>query len=232
MRKMRVEIYSDVVCPWCYIGERRFARALADLPDAGEVEVVYRPFQLNPDASEVAIPLKAYMEKRFGARAATMHGQVDAAGAAEGITFEWDRALSVNTRTAHRLVRLAEREYGAEAQRALVERLFDLHFTRGGDVSDPDLLADEAAAVGMDRDRARAYLGSDEGVRELEAEFEAARRIGVRAVPTFVFDGSWAIEGAQPTARFAEALAELSREKAPAGEAGGGEACADGACEI
>jgi predicted DsbA family dithiol-disulfide isomerase len=230
---MRVEIYSDVVCPWCYIGERRFARALADRPDAGEVEVVYRPFQLNPDASEVAIPLKEYMEKRFGARAATMHGQVDAAGAGEGITFEWNRALSVNTRTAHRLVRLAEREYGPEVQRALVERLFDLHFTRGGDVSDPDLLADEAAAVGMDRDRARAYLGSDEGVRELEAEFEAARRIGVRAVPTFVFDGSWAIEGAQPTARFAEALAELSRTKAPAaGGAKGGEACADGACEI
>jgi predicted DsbA family dithiol-disulfide isomerase len=229
---MRVEIYSDVVCPWCYIGERRFARALADLPDAGEVEVVYRPFQLDPNAPAAAVPLAEYLEKRFGPRVAGMHGQVDAAGAGEGITFDWDRALAVNTRTAHRLVRLAEREYGAEVQRALVERLFDLHFTRGGDVSDPEQLADEAAAVGMDRARARAHLGSDEGVRELEAEFEAARRIGVRAVPTFVFDGSWAVEGAQPTARFAEALAELSREKAPAGGADGGEACADGACEV
>jgi predicted DsbA family dithiol-disulfide isomerase len=230
---MRVEIYSDVVCPWCYVGERRFARALAARPDAEEVEVVYRPFQLNPDASDVAIPLSEYMEKRFGSRAATMHGQVDAAGAGEGITFAWDRALSVNTRTAHRLVRLAEREYGAEVQRALVERLFDLHFTRGGDLSDPEQLADEAAAVGMDRARAREYLDSDEGARELEAEFEAARRIGVRAVPTFVFDGSWAIEGAQPVARFAEALEELSRTRSSveAADEGAG-SCVDGACEI
>jgi predicted DsbA family dithiol-disulfide isomerase len=229
---MRVEIYSDVVCPWCYVGERRFARALASRPDAEEVEVVYRPFQLNPEAPEEAVPLAEYMERRFGARAATMHGQVDAAGAGEGITFAWDRALSVNTRKAHRLLRLAEREYGAATQRALVERLFDLHFTRGGDLSDPELLADEAAAVGMDRARARGYLASDEGVKELEAEFEAARRIGVRAVPTFVFDGSWAMEGAQPVERFAEALAELSRTKTPAGGAEEGGACADGACEI
>jgi predicted DsbA family dithiol-disulfide isomerase len=228
---MRVEIYSDVVCPWCYVGERRFARALGTLPNAGEVEVVYRPFQLNPDAPDEAIPLAEYMEKRFGSRAATMHGQVEAAGAGEGITFAWDRALSVNTRTAHRLARLAEREYGVEVQRALVERLFDLHFTRGGDLSDPEQLADEAAAVGMDRARARAYLASDEGKRELEAEFEAARRIGVRAVPTFVFDGRWAIEGAQPTARFAEALAELATAKAQGEEEEGG-ACTDGACEV
>jgi predicted DsbA family dithiol-disulfide isomerase len=229
---MKVEIYSDVVCPWCYVGERRFGRALEAFPGADEVEVVFRPFQLNPDASDVAEPLSEYMAKRFGPRAAAMHGQVDAAGAGEGITFAWDRALSVNTRTAHRLLRLAEQEYGAEVQRALVERLFDLHFTQGGDLSNPEQLADEAAAVGMDRSRARAYLASDEGVRELEAEFEAAREIGVRAVPTFVFDGTWAIEGAQPTERFAEALAEVSRRTTSAGAETGGEACGDGACEI
>jgi predicted DsbA family dithiol-disulfide isomerase len=161
-----------------------------------------------------------------------MHGQVDAAGAGEGITFAWDRALSANTRTAHRLVQLAEREYGAEVQRALVERLFELHFTRGGNLADHEQLADEAAAVGMDRARALAYLASDEGARELEAELEAARGMGIRAVPTFIFDGAWAIEGAQPTERFAEALAEVSRRTARTGAESGGEACSDGACEV
>jgi predicted DsbA family dithiol-disulfide isomerase len=229
---MRVEIYSDVVCPWCYVGERRFGRALEGFPGAEEVEVVFRPFQLNPDAPEAAVPMAEYMEKRFGPRAATMHGQVDAAGAGEGITFSWDRALAVNTRTAHRLLRLAEREYGVEVQRALVERLFDLHFTRGGDLSDPDQLADEGAAVGMDRERARSYLAAGEGARELEAEFEAARALGVRAVPTFVFDGTWAVEGAQPVERFAEVLAEVSRRTTPAEAGEGGGACGDGACEI
>jgi predicted DsbA family dithiol-disulfide isomerase len=229
---MKVEIYSDVVCPWCYVGERRFGRALEAFPGVEEVEVVFRPFQLNPDAPEAAVPMAEYMEKRFGSRAATMHGQVDAAGAGEGITFAWDRALAVNTRTAHRLLQLAEREYGAEVQRALVERLFDLHFTRGGDLADPEQLAEEAAAVGMNRARVHAYLASDGGVRELVAYFEAARALGVRAVPTFVFDGTWAVEGAQPMARFSEVLAEVSRRTTPAGAGKGGEACEDGACEI
>lgn len=195
---MQVEIYSDVVCPWCYIGERRFARALAGFPGAGDVRVAFRPYQLDPDAPAEAVPLSAYLQRRFGPGAAAMQAQVSAAARAEGIEIDWERALAANTRTAHRLMRLAGRAYGEAVQRALAGRLFALHFTRGGDVSDAEQLADAAAEVGMDRARAAEYLASGEGEEALEAEFEAARRLGIRAVPTFVFDGRFAVQGAQP----------------------------------
>src|SRR5215218_5795732 len=109
---MKVEIYSDVVCPWCYIGERRFERALAAYPASEPVEVVFRPYQLDPGAPAEARPLRRYLEARFGGSADGMTRQVGAAAAGEGITIDWDRALAVNTLQANRLLRLAEREYG------------------------------------------------------------------------------------------------------------------------
>lgn len=228
---MKVEIYSDIVCPWCYVGERRFNRALSAYPRADEVDVVFRPYQLDPDAPATAVPMAEYLEQRFGPRAAGIHGQVDAAADGEGITMNWDRALAVNTRTAHRLLKLAEEEHGAAVQRALAEQLFDLHFTQGGDISDPEQLSAAAAAVGMDRERARGYLASDEGMTDLEKAFEAARDLGIRAVPTFVFDGRYAIQGAQSAARFLETLeqvAAISKSE----EAVDSGACADGSCAI
>jgi predicted DsbA family dithiol-disulfide isomerase len=206
---MKVEIYSDVVCPWCYIGERRFARAVTEFPDRGEVEVVFRPYQLDPGAPETAAPLTDYLEKRYGAAASGMRGRVSDVAAGEGIEVNWDRALSVNTRTAHRLLRLAEREYGAEVQRALLEALFAAHFTHGGDVADHAQLTGLAASVGMDPGRIAEYLASDEGARELEAELDGARARGVTAVPTFVFDGRYVVEGAQPTAVFLDVLRQV-----------------------
>ena len=227
---MKVEIYSDVMCPWCYVGERRFARALEAFPRADEVEIVFRPYQLDPNAPETPMPQTEYLEQRYGRRASGMHGQVDPAGAEVGIEFAWDRALTVNTRTAHRLLRLAEKEYGAAMQRALVDRLFDLHYTRGGDVSDHDQLVEEAVAVGMDRERARQYLDSGEGLQELEQEFDAARKLGIRAVPSFVFNGESLVEGAQSPATFLAALEQVAATSpSTSGEAG---ACVDGVCEV
>lgn len=229
---MRVEIYSDVVCPWCYIGERRFARALAAFPQADRVDIVYRSYQLDPEAPAQAVPLKQYLARRFGAAVDGMLARVTQTAAAEGIVMDWDRALSVNTLTAHRLLGLAEREYGAAVQRALFEKLFEAHFTRGVDVADHEQLADLAASVGMDRARVRAYLASDEGLAETREALEHARRIGVRAVPTFVFDGEFAVEGAQPASVFLQVLEEVASRNAP-GEAGeADEACADGACAV
>lgn len=209
-RQMKIEIYSDVVCPWCYIGKRRFERALAEYPDAAEVEVVFRPYQLDPNAPAEAVPQKEYLEQRFGAGAGRMMGQVTSAAAAEGIEIDWDRALAANTRTAHRLLGLARRDHGEKVQRALTDRLFAMHFTRGGNIADIDQLAAEAEAVGMDAARARSYLESDEGVAELDAEFRSARELGVRAVPTFVFNGKWTVEGAQPVATFLKAMEEVA----------------------
>ncbi len=231
---MKVEIYSDVVCPWCYIGERRFERALAAFPGAAEVEVVFRPYQLDPSTPETAQPIAEYLQRRFGRPAGGMMAQVGAAAAGEGITVDWDRALAVNTRTAHRLLRLAEREYGPAVQRALMDRLFDAHFSRGGDVSDHAQLTELAAAAGMDADRVRAYLASGEGAEELEAEFAEARALGVQAVPTFVFDGQYVVEGGQPASTFLQVLEEVQRLGAAASSAGTDDAaaCDDGVCAV
>ncbi len=226
---MKIDVYSDVVCPWCYIGERRLDAALQQFAGAERVEVTFRPYQLDPGAGDEAAPLRPYLEKRYGPRAAAMLRHVSSAAAAEGITMDWDAALSGNTRTAHRLLRLAQVEYGADTQRALAERLFGLHFTRGGDILDAAQLTEEAVATGMDRARVEAYLASDEGATELADEFEQARKLGITAVPTFVFNGKYLVQGAQPAAALLEVLERVAAEDASSApdEADG---CADGAC--
>ena len=215
---MKVEIYSDVVCPWCYIGKRRFDRALARFPGAEEIEVVFRPYQLDPEAPESAEPLARYLERRFGRSSAQMRARVGEAAASEGITIDWDRALAVNTRTAHRLLRLALREYGPDAQRRLADGLFDAHFSRGIDIASHEALTALATAAGLDERRVRAYLASGEGAAEVAEEIESARVLGVRAVPAFVFDGEYLVEGGQPSAVFVQVLDEVrQRQGAAAG---------------
>lgn len=236
---MKIEIYSDIACPWCYIGEHRLARALAAYPRGDEVEVVFRSYQLDPDAPETAVPLREYLEQRYGASAAEMLERVSEAARGEGIELDWDRALSVNTLTAHRLLRLAELEYGASTQRALAERLFEAHFTRGGDVADTELLAELAAAVGMDAARVREYLDSGEGLEETRYEIYQAQRLGIRSVPTFILEDRYAVQGAQPASVFLQALEQVTAKLAEEGgsdNATGGssddDACADGSCAL
>jgi predicted DsbA family dithiol-disulfide isomerase len=230
---MKVEIYSDVACPWCYIGKARFERALTAFPGAEAVEVVYRPYQLDPGAPAQAVPMLEYLERRFGAGARAMADRVTENARSEGLVMDYDRGLAVNTLNAHRLLHLAEQEHGPEAQRAVAEGLFEAHFSSGGDVGDPSVLAEIAAAAGMDGARVREYLASDEGTREVRQEIEQAQRLGITAVPTFVFEGKYAVQGAQPTSAFLGALETVARELA---DADGGEAaeesCAGGACGI
>lgn len=209
---MKVEIYSDVACPWCYIGEARFERALAAFPGAEEVEVVYRPYQLDPAAPAEAEPMLEYLERRFGANARAMAGRVAENARGEGLVMDYDRGLAVNTLDAHRLLWLAEREHGPEVQRAVATGLFEAHFSRGSDVGDPEVLAGIAAAAGMDAGRVREYLASDEGAREVREEIAGAQRLGITAVPTFVFEEKYAVQGAQPTSAFLQALETVARE--------------------
>lgn len=227
---MRVEIFSDVVCPWCYIGEKRFERALADFAGKEEVDVVFRPFQLQPDAPLVATPLPAELRRRFGPNAGRMLSRVSEAAAGEGIRIDWDNALAVNTLDAHRLIRLAEREYGLIVQRALVDSLFDAHFSKGGNVGDHEALADLAVAAGMKRERVLSYLASEEGREEVISAIDDARADGINAVPTFVFDGRYIIEGGQPASTFLQVLEEVQRRSVTEREAVG--ACVDDACEV
>jgi predicted DsbA family dithiol-disulfide isomerase len=219
---MKVEIYSDVACPWCLIGKERFERALAAFPAAEGVEVVYRPYQLDPSAPVPGVPLRGYLERRFGPQLAGKMEPVAEAARAEGVTIDFDTALAANTLGAHRLMNLAEREHGPEVQREVAALLFDAHFARGRDIADPDVLADLAREAGMDRARVRGYLASDEGSDEVRAGIEHAQRLGISAVPTFVFEGRYAVQGAQPASAFLQALEVVARESGSGEAAGAG----------
>lgn len=230
---MTVEIYSDIACPWCYIGERRFDRALSAFPQAEQVEVVFRPYQLDPSLPETPRPLKDQLKDKFGPRLDDVLQQTAATAKQEGLDLQFDEAQAVNTLTAHRLLRLAEREADAETQRALAEKLFEAHFTDGQNVADTELLTNLAASVGMDRDRVQEYLTSDEGRSEVQETIARAQRLGIRAVPTFVFNGQKALQGAQPPSAFLEVLEEMQREvDAAASNEAPADACADGACSV
>ena len=206
---MRIEVVSDVVCPWCYIGKRRLEKALADF--GGDVEVVYRPYQLDPTAASDGTPLKEALGRRYGAQAvARMIEHAASAGKAEGLTMDWDRAVAANTLDAHRLMGLALREHGAEVQRALADKLFEAHFARGLDVGNREVLADIAAEAGIDRARAMSLLASHEGAAETREQIDEARAWGIGGVPTFIVDQQYMIQGAQPAAVMKQALEQIA----------------------
>ena len=209
---MKIDIYSDVACPWCYIGQARFERALREFDGAEHIEVRYRPYQLDPRAPMDAEPMYDYLARRFGANARAMAAHVIGIAEGEGLTMDYDNGLTVNTLNAHRLLTLAERERGVEVQRALMRRLFDAHFAEGKNVGDPRVLAELAADVGLDQDETRNYLESDAGTREVREEIAAAQRLGVSAVPTYVFEDKYIVEGAQPTELFVQALEQIAND--------------------
>jgi len=204
-----VEIWSDVVCPWCYIGKRRFETAVELLKDDADIEVVFRPYQLDPTASPgTSAPVKDAYAKKFGGpeRAEQIIGHVTAVAAEEGLDFHMEKALRANTLLAHRLLWLAE---ATGHQYALKERLLKAYFVDGLDVGDPDVLADCAAEVGMPRDNALAFLESDDGVDEVRAQLAFAADAEITAVPTFVIDGRWAVPGAQDPDTFVTVVRRL-----------------------
>ncbi|MFE1413256.1 DsbA family oxidoreductase [Streptomyces sp. NPDC058746] len=210
---MKVEIYSDLVCPWCYIGKRRFEKALAAFPEAAGVDVVYRPFQLNPAAPGTPEPSAQVYERKFGRPAASIFGPLTRAASAEGITFRMDEALATNTFQAHRLLWFARR-HGRQA--AVKERLLAHYFTDGGDLGDREALAGLAEAAGLDRAATLAFLTSSEGADEVRAELSKATALGVTAVPTFVIDGTLVLQGAQSPEVLLGALERAAAGRSPA----------------
>ncbi|GAA2143294.1 DsbA family oxidoreductase [Kitasatospora kazusensis] len=204
---MKVEIYSDLVCPWCYIGKRRFEKALAAFPGAADVEVVYRPFQLNPAAGEEGEPSALVYERKFGRPAESIFGPLTQAAAAEGLTFRMEQAVATNTFQAHRLLWFAARH---RLQDEVKERLLAHYFTDGGHLGDHTQLAEIGVAAGLDRDRVVAFLASQDGAREVRAELAEAAGLGVTSVPTFVFDGRVAVSGAQSPELLLEVLEKVA----------------------
>jgi predicted DsbA family dithiol-disulfide isomerase len=205
-----VDMWSDVVCPWCYIGKRAFEAAVAEVADEVDVRVHFRPYQLDPTArlGEPTPVFDAY-SKKFGgpARAAQIIEHVSTVASGIGLEFRMDRALRANTFDAHRLLWLA----GATGHQArLKERLLQAYFVDGLDVSDHDTLANLAAEVGMARAAVIAFLASDDGRDQVTAELRLAADHEITAVPTFVFGGTWQVPGAQDVDTFVTVLRRLA----------------------
>lgn len=213
-----VEVWSDVVCPWCFVGKRRFESALDQFravagPEAGHrVEVVYRPYQLDPTAAPgVATPVAVVYAKKFGgpAEAERIFRHLSELGSAEGIDFRFDRALRANTLLAHQALWMAEHDGGVD-QSAVKEQLLRAYFTEGLHLGDPEVVVACAARGGMDADRVRAGLEAGEGRAEVTELLALAASQGITAVPTYVFDGKWAVPGAQDPETFLRVLQRLS----------------------
>jgi predicted DsbA family dithiol-disulfide isomerase len=204
---LTVEIWSDVVCPWCYIGKRRFETALEGFAHADEVTVMWRSFELDPEAPKVAEG--AYPERlaaKYGMtveRATQLGVEMTERATAEGLEFHLDRSRSGNTFDAHRLIHLAA-TYGHQA--AAKERLFQAYFTDGEPISDPETLVRVVAEVGVDPDEARDVLQSDRFADDVREDELLASQLGIQGVPFFVLDRRYGVSGAQPPEVLVQAL--------------------------
>lgn len=191
-----IDIVSDVVCPWCFLGKRRLEKALAMFPDQ-RFAVHWRPFQLDPTIPREGMSRQVYLERKFGAaRLATLHDPLIAAGKAEGIPFAFDKITrSPNTLNAHRLIRWAD---DAGRQNEMVERLFNLYFIEGGDLGDNVTLIKAAIDAGLDGMLVTQLLATDADLDPVIAEINSAQEIGITGVPTFIFAQRYGLPGAQP----------------------------------
>lgn len=206
---MHIDIYSDVVCPWCYVGKRRLERALTEF--GGDARITWRPFQLNPTMPKDGMDRTAYLEAKFGSLDAfrQMEEHVLAAGASERILFAFEKiARTPNTFLAHRLIWFAERE---GCQDAVVDSLFRGYFEDGANIGSIPALVALAGRAGLDREFVERMLQSDEGIAEVKAEEATGHALGIRGVPYFIVNGTYAISGAQPSGRFVETLKQIER---------------------
>jgi predicted DsbA family dithiol-disulfide isomerase len=239
---MRIEIWSDVVCPWCYIGKRRLERALAGFPHADQVEVVYRSFELDPSAPrhehggerELTTPVLARKYGQSPAQMRSMQEQLIATAAEEGLAFRLLENVHTNTVDAHRLLHLALETGGPALQRELKETMLAAYFSRAEDVGDPAVLRALAVAAGLDAGRVDEVLGSDEFADAVEADIAQARAYGAGGVPFHVVDGRYGVSGAQPTEVFAQVLERAWADSHPVLETVGGaaDACGPDGCAI
>jgi len=221
---MKIDIWSDVVCPWCWIGKHRFQQGVALLgDDAPEIEVHWHPFQLDPDAGTTPVPLREAYVAKFGSaeRTAQILSQTQTTARAEGLPMDFDQGqVRVTTLPAHRLLWLAGRE-GVQA--AVGEALFQAHFVEGRNLADTQTLIAAAAAGGIPAERVSALLAGEEGLQEIQAQLAQAQALGIQSVPTFVVNDRYAIQGAQPPEAFAQALRQIAADmpEAPAAAQGG-----------
>jgi predicted DsbA family dithiol-disulfide isomerase len=208
---MRVDIWSDIVCPWCYIGKRRFESALAAYDASGELEIVHHAFQLNPlfPRDRTSSRRDMLMEK-YGLtpeQMAATDARMTQLAAEEGLDYHLEATVTGNTRDAHQLVQFAREQ---ARQDAMIERLYRAYFSEGRSVFDHDSLVDLAVDVGLDADAVRDALRDGRYDSPVQEDIDLARRIGITGMPFFVFNGKYGLSGAQPAAVFLEALTRAS----------------------
>lgn len=212
-----IDVVSDVVCPWCYVGARRLDTALAGLPEV-EAEVAWRPFQLDPTIPPEGRDRREYMRGKFGSdeRIRQLHDNLIQSTLDAGIPFAFDRIkVAVNTLDAHRLIRWAGGQ-GAQVQGAVVKALFKANFEDGANIGDHAVLTEIAAEAGMDAPIVAALLPTDADREAVRSEIAQASRMGISGVPCFLLERKYAVMGAQP----AEALADAIRQVAAAKQRG------------
>jgi len=207
---VRIDVVSDIFCPWCFIGKHRLEKAIALNPDI-PVEVHWRPYFLNDWIPREGISREQYLTTKFGSpeRYKGIAQRVSAAAAAEGLTYAMDKiSRQPNTLDAHRLIRWAD-EIGKAAE--MKQRLMDLYFTEGADLTSHTVLAQAAADIGLDAEATRKALASDKDVAEIEREALSAKEAGIDGVPCFIFGGKFAISGAQAPEDLAEAIERMAQ---------------------
>ncbi|MBK5278881.1 MAG: DsbA family oxidoreductase [Bacteroidia bacterium] len=210
--KIKIDIVSDVVCPWCYIGKRRLEKAIDLIADRVEVEVEFHPFELNPDMPKEGENLKAHLVNKFGGedRYQQLTNNVVNTAAGEGLKFNFDiQKTSPNTRDAHRVIQFAKSE---GKQLEVKEAFLNAYFEQGIDLSKNENLVAVATKAGLDPLKVSNLLNSDEGVVEVEMEERMNAQRGISGVPYFIINNKYGISGAQPAEVLQKALLEIARE--------------------
>ena len=217
---VRLDIISDPICPWCYIGKANLDKAIAET-GVNPFDIEWRIFQLNPEMPAEGMDRKTYLEAKFGGpeRARDIYGRIEGAASDAGIEVQFDKIMRTpNTMDAHRLIRWA-RTTGQ--QTALVQHLFTRYFEQGQDISDPAVLTEAAVSIGMEPEIVERLLSGDADRDLLAEEDKAAREMGVIGVPTFIVGGKYVLQGAQPPETWANVIRELmaAQDQRPAEEA-------------
>ena len=218
MAVVDIQVYSDVVCPWCFVGRKRLEKAVQLLDGKHEVRVTWKPYQLNPWIAAEGMERAEYRKMKFGSaeRSSGMDARLVEAGSGEGIDFRFDRiARTPNTLAAHRLIWLAEQQ-GRQIE--VVDALFQAYFTDGKDIGNVTQLTELAVAAGLDADTVTTFLAAEDGLTEVQAEEEAGRQLGIDGVPFFLLAGKYGVSGAQPAEVLVdviERVVELESPKKP-----------------
>lgn len=209
-----IDVVSDVVCPWCYIGQKRLEKAVEAVPDI-DVTVRWRPYQLDPTIPPEGKDRRQYMLAKFGSdqRIREIHARIEPLGAAEGIAFDFEAIkVSPNTLDAHRLIRWAAND-GSDVQNRLVQALFSAYFEQGRNVGERAVLVETARSAGMDGAVVEAMLAAEADRAEVVAEIETASRMGITGVPCFLLERRYALMGAQESATLADAIRQVAAAK-------------------